>query len=300
MIKKKILLDTDIGSDIDDSFCLGYLLSQKRCELLGITTVSGESDKRAMMASAMCRAVGQNDIPIFAGIESPLLTPQMQPIAHQAKVLEKWSHESHFPKGDAIEFMRQTIRKYPGEVTLLAIGPMTNVAALFTVDPEIPALLKELVMMCGVFTYGLPAYVCLSEWNSRCDAHASSIVYRANVRNVRSIGLDVTTRVTMKKKDFANTFHSNALRPLHDFSGVWDDKDGLITFHDPLAATTIFDEQICRFERGNVSIELSNTRVNGLTYWDPAPEGKDEVALHVNPDAFFRHYIETVEGTDAQ
>ena len=68
----KVLLDTDIGSDIDDAICLAYLLAKPECELLGITTVSGEPEKRAMLASAICRTAGR-DIPIFPGAPLPLL-----------------------------------------------------------------------------------------------------------------------------------------------------------------------------------------------------------------------------------
>src|SRR5262245_50589217 len=119
----KVLLDTDIGSDIDDAVCLAYLLAQPECELLGITPVSGEAERRAMLASALCQVAGAR-IPIFPGAESPLLGPQRQPRAPEADALERWAHERAFPQGQAVEFMRQTIRAHPGEVTLLAIGPM--------------------------------------------------------------------------------------------------------------------------------------------------------------------------------
>ncbi len=62
----KVLLDTDIGSDIDDAVCLAYLLAQPACELMGITTVTGEGQGRAMMASALCQLAGQ-DVPIYIG-----------------------------------------------------------------------------------------------------------------------------------------------------------------------------------------------------------------------------------------
>jgi inosine-uridine nucleoside N-ribohydrolase len=294
-MKEKILLDTDIGSDIDDSFALGYLLSQKDCDLLGVTTVSGDADRRARMASVMCRAAGRNDIPIYVGTETPLLAPQRQPLARQAGVLDKWAHETSFPKGAAVEFMRQTIRKHPGEVTLLAIGPMTNAALLFAIDPEIPSLLKQLVVMCGVFTYKLEDYVCLNEWNASCDPHATAILYNAPIQKVRSIGLDVTTRVTMKKRDFAAAFRSDVMRPLYDFTDVWDDPEGLIIFHDPLAAATIFDNEICAFKQGEVFVELESARTRGMTYFHPENDGNDEVAMDVDADAFFRHYIDVVE-----
>src|SRR5512139_338244 len=107
----KVILDTDIGSDIDDAVALAYLLAQPGCELLGITTVSGEPVKRAQMASALCRVAGQ-DIPIFPGRAEPLLGPQQQPRAPQAVALERWPHRSDFASGEAIPFLRQTIRAH--------------------------------------------------------------------------------------------------------------------------------------------------------------------------------------------
>src|SRR5690348_11318405 len=79
----KVILDTDIGSDIDDALCLAYLLAHPECELLGITTVSGEAEKRAMMASALCKVAGKK-APIFPGAENPLLIKAQQPYAPQA------------------------------------------------------------------------------------------------------------------------------------------------------------------------------------------------------------------------
>ena len=146
----KVLLDTDIGSDIDDAVCLAYLLAQPDCELLGITTVSGEGQRRAMLASALSREAGR-DVPIYIGAEQPFLIEQKQPTARQADALGGWSHATDFPRGEAIEFMRQTIRAHPGEVTLLPIGPLTNVALLFAADPEIPSLLGGLMLMGGSF-----------------------------------------------------------------------------------------------------------------------------------------------------
>ena len=296
MEMKKIILDTDIGSDIDDAIALAYLLRQPECELLGVTTVSGDAINRAGMASAICLAAGKPDIPIYAGTEPPLLTPQMQPTAHQAAVLDKWNHAKDFPVGEHIEFMRKTIHKYPNEVTLLAIGPMTNVALLFATDPEIPSLLKELVLMCGIFTYGhIGAYSCLSEWNARCDPYATAIVYNASVKRIRSIGLDVTTQVTMPRGEVMEKFTADVLQPVLDFAGVWFNHTGSITFHDPLAAATIFDDDICKFTRGKVSVETESSKIKGLTYWTPDETGTHEVALGVNAEAFFEHYFSIVK-----
>jgi purine nucleosidase len=291
---EKLLLDTDIGSDIDDAVCLAYLLKQPQCELLGITTVSGEPVKRAMLASALCRAAGKS-IPIYPGVEAPLLAPQKQPEAPQAAALERWPHDMDFPQGEAVEFLRKTIRSSPGEVTLLAIGPMTNVALLFAADPEIPRLLKRLVLMCGVFTNRLPGVGPL-EWNALCDPHATAVVYSAPVNVHRSIGLDVTCRVTMGRQEVGDRFTASILKPVLDFSGSWFRHSEVLTFHDPLAAATIFDEGICRFDRGNVDVELLSDKSKGLTYWQPDREnGAHEVALEVDRDRFVEHYFSVVD-----
>ncbi len=281
----KVLLDTDIGSDIDDAVCLAYLLANPVCELLGITTVTGEPEKRAQMASVLCKVAGK-DIPIFPGRAEPLLVTQRQPWAPQAEAVKRWPHQSRFPKGEAVEFLRQMIRAHPGEVVMLTIGPLTNLAALLAADAEIPSLLKGLVSMAGVFRNSNQA-----EWNAQLDPHATAMVYRQRFGFHRSIGLDVTQQVIMPAEQVRQRFQTKRLRPVLDFAEVWFQTVFQITFHDPLAATTIFDEQICHFERGSIEIELEDQKLTGATHWTPVPDGVQEVALEVNPERFFTHYF---------
>jgi len=285
----KIILDTDIGSDIDDAFCLAYLLAQPECELLGITTVTGEADKRAMLASVLCKVAGQR-VPIFPGSEEPLLVSQKQKQAPQTAALPRWDHDREFPRGQAIEFLRRTIREYPGEVVLLTVGPLTNIGLLFSVDPEIPSLLKGLVMMCGIFTNRL-AGVGPLEWNAIGDPHATAIVYRAAAGIHRSIGLDVTCQVTMKAEQVREKLHSDLLQPVLDFAEVWLQKRDIIVFHDPLAAVTLFDDQICVFEKGTVEVELASDRLKGMTFWKRGGSERHEVALKVDSGRFFEDYF---------
>ena len=287
----KILLDTDIGSDIDDAVCLAYLLNQPECELLGITTVSGEGLERAMLASALCRVAGKS-IPIYPGPELPLLVAPRQPHAAQAEALQRWPHDASmsFQQGQAIEFMRQTIREHPHEVILLAIGPLTNVALLFRADAEIPSLLKGLVMMCGSFgghpRFGGP------EWNVLQDPHAAAIVFDVAVPVHRSIGLNVTEQVTMPAALVRQRFQTPLLRPVLDFAEIWFRRRRVITFHDPLAAATIFDEQLCTFQHGTVAVDLSESDNRGTTSWTSGTTGgAHEVAVQVDVDRFFDHYF---------
>lgn len=286
----KIILDTDIGSDIDDAICLAWLLANPDCELLGITTVTGEPVKRAMIASALCKIAGKN-IPIYPGSANPILIPQLQIKAKQAKALNKYTYRKEFPSGEAVEFLRKTIRKHPGEVTLLTIAPLTNIGLLFSADPEIPSLLKGVVSMCGNF---LREYNWLpeTEWNAMGDYHATSIVYNAGIKMHKSIGLDVTSRVTMKPEEFKKRFSSHKLlRPVLEFSKEFFKEWEVVTFHDPLAAVAIFDKAVCTFERGNVEIETSKKNKQGLTRWSPGKNGKQMVAVNVDPGRFFERYF---------
>jgi purine nucleosidase len=188
--------------------------------------------------------------------------------------------------------MRQTIRDHPGEVVLLAIGPLTNIALLFGVDPEIPGLLKALVMMARVFTHALPG-AGLREWNAHLDPHATAMVYRAAVAMHRSIGLDVTYQIKLDAAEIRPRLRGNHL--LRDMTEAWFHKVPSITFHDPLAAATIFDNQICRFRRGTVEVELASERLRGLTYWTPGgPDSSHEVCVEVDRTRFFEHYFSIV------
>lgn len=289
----KVLLDTDIGSDIDDAVALAYLLAQPECDLLGITTVSGEATQRAQLASALCKVAGK-DIPIFPGREAPLLVRQRQPHAPQAAALSRWAHQRDYPAGEAVQFLRQTIRMHPGEVTLLAIGPLTNIAALFAVDEELPFLLKGLVLMCGMFANRLDGVGPL-EWNALLDPHAAAIVYRGGAKIHRSVGLDVTEQVKLSATEVRQRFQTTLLQPVLDFAEVWFESRPAITFHDPLAAATLFDDQICQFERGQIEVELASEHQAGLTHWHGHQEGCHEVAMSVDGPRFFEHYFSVVK-----
>lgn len=145
----KILLDTDIGGDIDDAVCLAYLLREPQCELLGITTVCGEPEKRAAVADAICRASGKL-IPIVAGLDSTLQPIPLYPTPDGAEALKIWPHDT-YEKADAPSFLYQKIKEYPHEVVLIGIGNMTNIATLFTNYPDAAGLLKGQHVMNGYF-----------------------------------------------------------------------------------------------------------------------------------------------------
>jgi purine nucleosidase len=285
----KVLLDTDIGTDVDDAVCLAYLLSHPDCELLGITTVTGEVEKRASLASVMCKAAGK-DIPIYPGADHPMNGVQRQSIAQQAAVLPRWPHETDFPRGQAVDFLADTIRSHPGEVTLLTIGPLTNAGMLFSEHPDVPELLDGFVMMGGNFDEAGPQGPRI-EWNVACDPLASEITYKATVRLHRSLGLNVTQQVMMSADEVRQKYTAPLLRPVLDMAEVWfAGFYPFITYHDPLAAATIFEPDLCSYEQGTV--RLDHTDKPGRTIWQPgATDAPHQVAMKVDVDRYFEHFF---------
>jgi purine nucleosidase len=292
-----ILFDTDIGSDIDDAVALGYLLRQKECELLGITTVTGDTQQRAALAELVCRAGGREDVPIYAGLTGPLLSGPGQPNVPQYEAVKDRPHRLDHPT-DAVDFLRRTIRSRPGEITLLAVGPMTNVGALFAADPEIPYLLKRTVLMCGVFTGRANHGPGAVEWNALCDPYACALVYKYAAPGLLSVGLDVTTLCKLPADECRSRFAKagGGLAVVAEMAEIWFKHAPVITFHDPLAAALIFDPSICEEARGTVRVALQDP-VAGLTRWKSGEEPRAHaIATTVNPDQFFAHYFEVVGG----
>lgn len=296
--KIPVLFDTDIGSDIDDAVALAYLLAQPRCELVGITTVFGDVLLRASLADAVCRAAGRRDIPIFAGVGVPLTLDRKDGGCSQAEVLADFEHRpsEEFESGAAVPFMREIIHSRPGEITLLAVGPMTNVGLLYAIDREIPKLLKQVVLMCGDFA-GQTVPGRYAEWNAQCDPPAADLVYRMRGVSHLSIGLNVTMKCRMPADEVIARFRraGGALNVVASAATVWARHTGQITFHDPLAATVIFEPDLIRTEPCLVQVETAGSLVAGLTHWTPrAPELPHTVAMVVDPVRFFEHYFGTV------
>ncbi|MFB3890507.1 MAG: nucleoside hydrolase [Phycisphaerae bacterium] len=290
----KVILDTDIGSDIDDAVALAYLLSQPRCELLGVTTVTGEAPLRAEMVSAMCRNVGRDDVPIHSGCQQAMLLDIRQKKAPQAVALGSWDRRRDFPENTAVEFLRQTIRANPGQVTLLTIGPLTNAGLLFATDPEIGPLLSGMVLMCGQFFDRMKG-----EWNAINDPHATAIAY-FNGRQARpprhvSYGLDVTMKCQLAADECRRRFIAKALRPVRDFAEVFFRDAQRITFHDPLAAACIFEPDLCKYRQGKVTVSLSEPTMGWTIFTEHGDDKPHTAAETVDSDRFFEHYFGVVK-----
>ncbi len=288
---ERILLDTDIGSDIDDALALAYLLRHPGCDLMGITTVSGEAERRAQIASWLCSIANQPDVPVHTGAALPLLAEQHQPHAPQAEALPD-STRVFKPDNSALAFLRDTIHRHPGEITLLAIGPLTNIALLFASYPEIPGMLRRFVLMGGCFRRASHRGG-TAEWNILCDPYAAAVVFDRCPVNTSLIGLDVTLQCALDAEEARTRLQQgDALsRAVLSLANIWFRNTGTVTFHDPLAAAFLFEPALCRMESAQVLVELHHTEAYGTTFEADAAENRPHsIAVSVDAEAFFEHY----------
>ena len=111
----------------------------------------------------------------------------------------------------------------------------------------------------------------------------------------RSFGLDVTLQVQMDAAEVRRRFQTPRLRPVLDMAEVWFQMRPEVTFHDPLAAVAIFDDEVCSLKRGKVEVELASAHLSGMTYFTEDAAGPHEVALGVDPERFFSDYFAAAE-----
>jgi len=146
VVSSKVIFDTDIGDDIDDAYALGFLLRSPEVQVLGVTTAFEDTHVRARLAMRFLSAAGRSDVRVYEGPKTAAATHFTQ---------REWSEGSpdrSYP--DAIEFLLDAIRKNPGQITLVAVAPLTNVDAMIRKDPETFRKLKQVVLMGGSIALG--------------------------------------------------------------------------------------------------------------------------------------------------
>jgi inosine-uridine nucleoside N-ribohydrolase len=281
--KIPVLFDTDIGDDIDDAVCLAYLLSQPACELLGVTTEFGSNAERARLVSAFCMAAGREDVPIHAGKPYAMDGRPLKAHPSQATVLADWPHRKDFEEGTAVEFLYETIMSRPGRITLLAVGPLTNVGRLFKEHPDAARNLARVVLMNGHFRAPV------GEWNAIGDKTATRVVYETRLPSLTSVGLDVTLKCRIPAGEARERFKGGVLDLVAEMAEVWFDRAPVIIFHDPLAAVSIFEPDVLTCKDVKVFSR------NGLTLVNPFAGNKPHrIATGVDKDRFFEHYFDVV------
>ncbi len=267
---KKIILDTDIGDDIDDAFALALALNSPEIELLGVTTVFRNSLKRAKLAKALIKSYGR-DIKVYAGVDEPLVQVVSKLLPDEIKQKEQLDEDGKYliPQYDyetmdnieiqklhAVDFIIDMVHKYENEIIIVPIGPLTNIALAIRKDPSIVKKIKKIVIMGGYDENKYP------EWNIYCDPEAARIVYTSGA-NLYTVGLDVTLKCCLTPSDVDEFKQSkdqtNAM--IAKMLDKWFEHYKFTTpvMHDPLAVSTLIDDFV-DFEEKIVEVQLVEQR----------------------------------------
>jgi len=325
--RKAIILDTDPGigtpgSDVDDGLAIALALLHPACELLGLTIVAGNVTHEEGLPNTLrlLEIAGRADVPVFPGATRPILRDprrirELMDVRRRQSVERFWDLPPFAPPthgaapGRAAEFIADTIRARPGEVTLVAIGPCTNVATALLLDPVVAAFVAEIVVMGGaVRVPGLltPAV----EFNAGYDPESLAIVL-ASGAPVTLTPLDVTTRTHMTSRDLEQIAAGGT--PLHSFlaatSRPWlrfaTEVRRLPGFwlHDPLALAYVLDPAILQLTPMHIAVDLGGELTAGhlLGYAEsarflrPAPGPVNaRVALDVDESRFMELFLTTL------
>lgn len=246
MDRIRLLIDTDIGGDIDDALTLAMALNSPEIDLLGVTTVYSAGQWRADLVKAMLKTWGREDVPVRRGAERPLLGRYPHDQGAEPMVNE------------AVPFLIKTCRENPG-LTLLGIGPMTNVALALAQAPDIiPA--TRFVFMGGMLKCALP------EWNILCDPEAAKMVF--DLVPLRLIGLDITEQCRLSREEAQRLTQGDDPR-LRFLKGEFDRFFTQFTFpptlHDPLALASLLWDGLITWEDLDVRVETRGELTRGAT-----------------------------------
>ena len=239
--KQLVILDTDIGDDIDDTFALALVLHSPELQLLGVETAFGDTELRARLVDRFLAAVGRADIPVMAGV------PRKQTNNFsQAAYARQWPERKH---KSGVEFLLGQIRAHPDQITLIAIGPLSNIGAAIQRDPTTFKKLKRVVIMGGsVYRgYGDKPTPPAPEWNILCDPAGAKALFGSGVP-VFVMPLD-STQIHLENQALGAIFaHGSPLTDqltllYHQWTGAkeWHSP----TLFDPVAVTYAIRPDLC-------------------------------------------------------
>ena len=285
--REKIIIDTDIGDDIDDAFAVALALKSPELQILGVTTSFGDTEARAKIADRLLGEAGRQDIPVAGGVATKTNNPMSQ---------RRYGEGSHFARTShlaAVDFILDQIRQNPGEITLVAIGPLANVGALIDRDAETFRKLKRVVIMGGSVDrgygdpYGAPTPP-QPEWNILNDIPAAQKLFASGVP-LYVMPLDSTQ---LKLDEVKRAFLFRQGTPITDALAVlyhqWGQQTP--TLFDPMTIAFLDDPKLCPVEAMNIFVDDKGTTKRGTG----APNA--QVCLKSDSEAFFRFYLGRVAG----
>lgn len=287
--RQKIILDTDLGSDIDDAFALGLILASPEYEVLGITLDHGLTKKRAQVVARLLYETGRTDIPIAVGRQTPNVVGVDQELAGYAP-------QFHWGEGfdkitpintPAPEFIISLLKKYPHEVILFTIGPVPNIGDVVRKDPQALQLAKHIYSMFGSFYMGYSGGpIPDAEWNVRADVQSAQLLASAGAP-ITFAGLDITTFVKLDQEQRQKLAmrHSTLTDALSALYTLWGHETP--TLYDVVAVSMPLWPDLFQTRPAHVKV-----LDGGYTVIDESAEPNAEVGMHINTSEFIRRIMQ--------
>lgn len=288
--RQKVILDSDIGDDIDDAFALALAVSSPKLDVLGVTTAWGDTGLRARLTQRFLVQTGHGQIPVAAGVPTHDFNTFSQ---------RRWAEAWPAPAGgypNAIDFMRDLIRRNPGQITLIAIAPYSNVAALLQQDPTEFHELKRVVLMGGSIHRGygdlgyLPSHGPSAEYNVAMDIPASRALFASGVEidmmplDATQLKLDEVLRSILFSRDTPIT---TALESLYS-EWSYTNQNPTPTLYDAMAVAFAIRPSLCPTRPMHIVIDDK-----GYTRVTPGAPNAN-VCLSSDSDQFFHFYIPAI------
>lgn len=315
MNKRKIIIDCDPG--IDDSLAIMLALTSPEIEVLGITIVCGNSPVEMGFENAkkILKQMNRLDVPVYMGEPRPLKRDYVNALdTHGADGLG----ESFLPEVPgyqqeigAVDFLSKALIKE--KVSVIALGPMTNLARLIQKAPAAFDQIEELVSMGGSFkSHGNCSPV--AEYNYWCDLDAAALVYdtlHQNGKMIHMIGLDVTRKIVLtptlleyicRLNKETGEFIRKITKFYFDFHWEWEHIIGCV-INDPLAVAYFLNPDICQGFDSYVQIEtggitLGQSVVDSMNFYRKTPNTK--VLTEVDVYAFFQLFLSRILGLEPE
>ncbi len=286
--REKIIIDTDIGDDVDDAFALALAVKSPELEILGVTTTFGDTETRARITDRLLGELGRGDIPVLAGKATATKNPMSQRRYAEGGKFVKAAH------GDAVEFLLEQIRKYPGEIILIAIGPLMNVGAAIEKDAATFRKLKRVVLMGGSVRrgYGDLGYTAavppMPEWNILNDVGSAQKLFAVGVP-LFVMPLDSTQlKLDEVKRAFLFSQGTAVTDQLAVLYHLWGQETP--TLFDPMTIAFVLKPELCPVTGLHIRVDEK-----GFTR-EEAGAVNAQVCLDSNAEDFFRFYLRRVAG----
>jgi inosine-uridine nucleoside N-ribohydrolase len=261
-ITTRVILDTDLGSDVDDAMAFSQLLGSPDVDIVGVTTVYGDTVLRARLTQRLAGLAGTS-VRVYAGEQSTLSGREVWWPGHEGSLHSNLEAE-RVEDGDAVDFLVNQVASHPGQIDVIAIGPLTNIAGAIRKDPTFAQNVKHLWVMGGAFTAeGMdPGSGTNTEHNFRSDDIATKTVFDSGIAATVT-GLEVTQKVEVRTDQIAEFAAAGPLglaleRDIHQWWEFWDEEWNVP--HDPITVLTLLRPELFSFsEPGSIEIRLGDS-----------------------------------------